>query len=164
MRKRISRWFSLLVAVFTIAATGVTVDAALLDVGPTVPQVLNSTEPNLGHGFPAWYRDTNRLPLELCMNEAMCFFAPPDPLLPVSFPGNMPDEAFYWAAESIITLPGTSRRAILVQALEAAYSTGDVVPAQAGHFRQDEDQDRHSGGRDVRRDHALQAVHVHHCQ
>jgi len=109
-----------------LAAYCTTAQAALLDVGPTVPQVIGSTAP-VGHGFPSWYRDTNRLALEPCMNEAMCFFAPPDPAFPVSFPGNIPDEMFYYAAEADIPL-ASGGSAILVQALEAAYSTGNVVP------------------------------------
>jgi len=102
--------------------------AALLDVGPTVPEVAGSTLPDIKLGYPRWYRDSNRVPLELCLNEAMCFYATPDPTKVGRFPDNIPDELFYWAAVSTITLPGVNQKALLDQAIEAAYSTGNVVP------------------------------------
>jgi hypothetical protein len=101
--------------------------AALLDFGPIVPQVINSSAP-VGHGFPSWYRDTKRVPLEPCMNEAMCFFANPNPPAPVSFPGNIPPELFYWAGDATIALP--VGQASLVQAIEAGYASGSPVPGE----------------------------------
>lgn len=124
IKKLIRSCLPLLLAVTLLTGTA---QAVLLEVGPTVPQVIGSTVPNLGHGYPSWYRDTNRVPLELCMNEAMCFFAPPDPNVAVSFPSNVPDELFYWAGDASIAL-ASGGNAILVQAIEAAYSTGGVVP------------------------------------
>jgi len=105
------------------------VRAALLDVGPVVPEVIGSSEPTLGHGFPLWYRDTNRVPLELCTDRVsgMCLTAEPSPGLPLSFPDNLGDELFWWVGDAeITTIPGATR-ALLVQAIEAAFSTGDVV-------------------------------------
>jgi len=90
--------------------------AALLDLGPTVPAVVGSTPPTLGHGFPLWYRDTNRVPLELCTNEAMCLFVRPNPLAPVSFPTNIPNELFYFSADASMTTPGGT--ALLVSGVE----------------------------------------------
>ena len=111
-----------------------TVQAALLDVGPVVPEVIGSTEPNLGHGFPLWYRDTNRVPLQLCTDRAsgMCLTAEPFPAQTQSFPDNMGDELFWWVGDASIDIPqqGALTRpgqAILVQAIEAAFSTGGVV-------------------------------------
>ena len=91
-------------------------EAELLDVGPVVPQVLGSEEgtfglgnPPLGHGFPLWYRDTNRVPLELCLNRAsgQCATFEPNTGAPLRFPdpgngiaGNFTDEAFWWSAEA----------------------------------------------------------------
>ncbi len=132
LRRFITSLLPLLIVVTLLAGNA---QAALLDVGPTVPQVIGSSEPTLGHGFPLWYRDTNHLPLGLCTDQAMCFFAPPVPApAAVVFPTNMPDEAFYWAAESIIALPGVGKQAILVQALEAAFSTGAAVPGNQVTF------------------------------
>lgn len=109
--------------------------AALLDVGPTVPQVINSSEPNLGHGFPLWYRDANRIPLQLCTDRisGMCLTAEPNPGAPLSFPSNIGDELFWWVGDAQITT-GTFRRASLVQAIEAAFSTGDAVPGKQVSF------------------------------
>ncbi|MBL0225525.1 MAG: hypothetical protein IPQ16_08125 [Geobacteraceae bacterium] len=79
--------------------------AALLDEGPTVPAVIGSTPPTLGHGFPLWYRDTNRVPLQLCTNTAMCLFALPNPLQPARFPDNMPNEVFFHSADTSMPTP-----------------------------------------------------------
>lgn len=100
------RLLSLLPALATLAVllTG-NAQAVLLDVGPTVPPVVGSTPPTLGHGFPLWYRDFNRVPLELCTNEAMCLFVRPDPTQPVTFPTNMPDEVFFYSADTSVATP-----------------------------------------------------------
>ncbi|WP_051293101.1 tandem-95 repeat protein [Citrifermentans bremense] len=109
--------------------------AALLDLGPVVPQVNPSTEPNLGHGYPLWYRDNNRVPLEICTDRVsgMCLTAEPFPLQPLSFPTNMGPELFYWVGDATIDIPQQGAltragKALLVQAVEAAYSTGHPVP------------------------------------
>lgn len=74
------------------------------------------------HGFPLWYEDDTGLRLSLCTDEAAgCFFETPDPTLPVSFPDNFADEAFYWAAEAFMFGDGGRRRAILVMAREGAF-------------------------------------------
>lgn len=108
--------------------------AALLDLGPVVPEVNPSAEPTLGHGFPLWYRDTNRVPLQLCLDRAngMCLTAEPFPLQPLRFPDNLGDELFWWVGDASIPIPqqgalDRAGEAILVQAIEAAYSTGGVV-------------------------------------
>lgn len=79
------------------------------------------------NGFPLFYEDASGLRLDLCTNQAACFFAPPDPGLPASFPDNYPDEAFYWAAEAIMS-EAAGVNAILVMAREAAFFNGPVVP------------------------------------
>ena len=119
MRQRFTRWLSLVTVCFMLTAYCTTARAALLDMGPTVPPVVGSTPPTLGHGFPLWYRDINRVPLELCTNEAMCFFARPNPLAPVSFPVNMPDEVFFYAAAaSADLLNPVGGKALLFLAVE----------------------------------------------
>ena len=107
---------------------GTGLQAELLDVGPVVPQVNPSTYPTMGHGFPLWYRDTNRLPLQLCIDKASgnCLIAEPNTSAALSFPDNMGDELFWYVADAEITT-GTFDKALLVQAVEAAFSTGDVV-------------------------------------
>lgn len=77
-------------------------------------------------GYPLWYEDTNGLKLGLCKDPNVCFFAVPDPALPVSFPGNFPDESFYFAADASLDGGGTNR-GLLVLALEAAFAQGAVA-------------------------------------
>lgn len=140
MNKR--RLFSLLLALQLLASLAAgSAAAALLDVGPVVPEVNPSSAPTLGHGFPLWYRDTNRVPLQLCTDRdsGMCLTAEPFPLLPQRFPDNMGDELFWWAGDAAMTVPqqGALDRdggALLVMAIEAAFSTGNVVPGAQVSF------------------------------
>lgn len=85
-------------------------------VGPTDPI----------NGYPMFYEDANGLRLDLCTDLNKCFFEPPDPGLPASFPDNWPDEAFYWAAESIMQ-EADGTKAILVMAREAAFFNDAAV-------------------------------------
>ncbi|MBT1070977.1 FG-GAP-like repeat-containing protein [Pelotalea chapellei] len=127
MLKQLFRTLTILL--FVIAYETGNAQAALLDVGPTVPEVIGSTEPNLGHGFPLWYRDTNRVPLQLCTDRlsGFCLTAEPNPAAPLSFPNNLGDELFYWVGDAAITTIPNAKRALLVQAIESAFSTGNVV-------------------------------------
>lgn len=132
MRRSMIKFF-LVIAVMAIASLAMPSPAitALLDVGPVVTQELNSTPPK--HGFPLWYRDTNRVPLEVCLsktasaNGPMCLTAEPNPGAPFSFPDNIGDEVFWWSAATQLNVPGGGR-ARLDMAIEGAYSTGNVVP------------------------------------
>ena len=103
----------------------VTTTHAEIRVGPLNPDL----------GYPLWYEDDTGLQLDLCTDLAVCFFEPPDPALPVSFPDNFPDESFYWAAESFITGPANPAigveqvsKAILVMAREGTFANEAVVP------------------------------------
>jgi hypothetical protein len=85
-------------------------------VGPTSGQ----------NGFPVWYKDSNDVSLQLCLdgNEPLCGFAAgdfPKPDQPTSFPDNFPGEAFYELAGSTINLP--TGKAVLTSGLEAAFAT-----------------------------------------
>lgn len=77
-------------------------------------------------GFPLWYEDFSGLKLGLCIDQNRCFFFPPDANLPVSYPGNWPDEFFYYAIDGLML--GTTGRASIRCALEGAYLNGAVVP------------------------------------
>jgi hypothetical protein len=83
------------------------------------------------HGFPTWHEDANGLRLELCLDPNDRFCLPPpenvDPSLPIAFPGNFPEEAFWFAAEAEATAP-RGIRVLLVLALEAAFA--NELPAQ----------------------------------
>src|SRR5919107_4235504 len=84
------------------------------------------------NGYPLWYKDTNNVKLELCLdpNDANCIMGElPEPTQPVSFPDNFPDEAFWSSAESSIDAGGGDS-ALLVTAVEAAFGSADGLPAK----------------------------------
>jgi hypothetical protein len=119
----------------TLAASGAAIAAAAtpppVHRGNTVglKQVGPIDESN---GFPLWYRDTNAVRLELCLNpnDANCVMGDiPDPTRPVSFPDNFPDEAFRSSADSSID-SGGGEKALLVTAVEAAFASSDGLPAK----------------------------------
>ena len=94
-----------------------------------------------GNGFPHWYKDAAGVRLELAVDPAdpntQAMGDLPDPLAPVSFPGNFPDEAFYFLAEAEMPVGGQPRpgRARLVLAIEAAFAgTGAVADGQQQVF------------------------------
>ena len=95
---------------------------------------------SLATGFPIWYKDSNNLKLELCIDQTVakqgggtftpCIIVPPSPGSPVSFPNNFGAEAFYWAAVAFdnlltSTVPGSATpvtwSAVLVMAHEAGF-------------------------------------------
>jgi FtsP/CotA-like multicopper oxidase with cupredoxin domain len=87
------------VAALSFAATGVIASAAA-----TPPPAHNNHtvgRKQVGpldeaNGFPLWYKDTNNVKLELCLDpsDSNCIMGDvPDPTKPVSFPDNFPDEA-----------------------------------------------------------------------
>jgi hypothetical protein len=65
--------------------------------------------------------------LELCLEDPLCPVVGerPDPLSPLSFPGNFPDESFWWAGEAQLA-DSDGERLRLVLALEAAFD-GEAV-------------------------------------
>lgn len=90
---------------------------------------------NTDYGFPSWYQDNAGTRVELCLDglDPYCGFLPgdiPNEELPISFPDNFPEEAFYMLASTTLDLPGGGR-AVLVLGLEAAFSNqvqdGDQV-------------------------------------
>jgi hypothetical protein len=83
------------------------------------------------NGFPVWYKDSNGVRLEACLDGAdpFCGFAAgdiPDPTRPVSFPDNFPEEFFYQQATNVQDVAGGAGRATTVMALEGAFSSGPV--------------------------------------
>lgn len=82
---------------------------------------------NTGDQYPVWYEDSTGTRLELCVdwNDPLCGIAPaavPNPLGPLHFPDNFPDESFYQLADATMTT--SSGTALLVMALEAAFAQG----------------------------------------
>lgn len=83
------------------------------------------------NGYPLWFKDTNNVRLELCLNpsDANCIMGDlPNPGQPVSFPDNFPDEAFWSVADSNLDAGGGDK-ALLVTATEAAFGSADGLPA-----------------------------------
>ena len=85
------------------------------------------------NGFPLWYKDTNNVRLELCLDpsDANCIMGDlPHPGQPVSFPDNFPDEGF-WSNTTATLDAGGGDKALLVTGVEAAFGTADGLPAAA---------------------------------
>jgi len=120
-RRLFRQFFLTLVSLLTLAGLG---HAQLARVGPV----------DRNNGFPVWYQDSTGLALDACLPNAQeladgtCLVTPDqltNPASPISFPGNFPDEFFYWNGTSNLTVNGG--RAVLVMALEGAFSTGPVI-------------------------------------
>ncbi len=76
------------------------------------------------NGFPLWYKDTNNVRLQLCLDpsDANCIMGDlPNPGQPVSFPDNFPDEAF-WSVADVNLDAGGGEKALLVTGVEAAFA------------------------------------------
>lgn len=85
------------------------------------------------NGFPLWFGDgTTRLEIVLGQDlNAPAIGELPDPNAPMSFPDNFPDEAFYYMAETRLTVGGAgiAGRARVLMALEAAFGgAGEPAP------------------------------------
>lgn len=89
-----------------------------------------------GHGFPLWYEDDTgrRLALGLEPDPLTPAVGAYDAAAPLAIPGNFPDEAFYFLAESrmdVTAADGGTARARLVLGLEAAFGgAGDPQPGR----------------------------------
>jgi hypothetical protein len=80
-------------------------------------------------GFPTWYSDGS-VRLQLCYEAGKgCLSEPPDPNSPASYPGNFPEEAFWFSASADVGSLGSYEAA-----LEAAHVNGPVVPGEQMGF------------------------------
>ncbi len=123
-------------AALILTAAGMSSAVAATQVTVKNPGKLTAVGPvNTAHGFPSWYEDSTKTRVELCLDaeNPLCGFLPgdiPDETVPVSFPDNFPDEAFYMLAGAELDLPNGGR-AVLVLGLEAAFANavteGDQV-------------------------------------
>lgn len=101
---------------------------------------------SLAHGFPIWYRDSNNVKLELCLDKPSagitpCVTAEPFTGAPISFPNNFGPEAFWWLANAFTTYESRLNGAVvgggdalLVLALEAGFTNGIVDDTQQAAF------------------------------
>ncbi|MDE3736634.1 hypothetical protein PSH28_08535 [Pseudomonas resinovorans] len=117
------------VAVSLILGVGLQpVRAALYAVDQDAPTHANGF-------FAAWYQDTHGRALDLCLSKAqssrapgnyMCTLLPSpgvfDDTQPISFPGNFPDEAFWFTGEASVTDAASGIDLLFVSALEAAFN------------------------------------------
>ncbi|MET1086303.1 MAG: hypothetical protein ABWY04_04150 [Arthrobacter sp.] len=128
-------------AALVLTATGLGSAVAATQVTVKNPGNLTAVGPvNTEHGFPAWYEDSTKTRVELCLDaeNPLCGFLPgdvPDETAPISFPDNFPDEAFYMLAGAELDLPGGGR-AVLVLGLEAAFSNSVTAGDQVVFGRQ----------------------------
>jgi PKD domain len=99
--------------------------------GGTEPGLTKAGPTNTDNGFPDWYRDSNKLDLEPCLDPGEICAAPPtpDPEKPASLAdGNFPDEFFYMLADANLTANGGND--VLAEfALEGAFNAA-VAPGE----------------------------------
>jgi hypothetical protein len=79
--------------------------------------------------FPEYYTDALGTKLQLCVFDPACAVLLPNPSQPISFPGNFPDEMFYWLANADAGGAG------LVLAQEATFDGVDGNQAVFGRLR-----------------------------
>ena len=79
--------------------------------------------------FPEYYADALGTKLQLCVYDPACAVVLPKPAQPVSFPGNFPDEMFYWSANA------DAGGALLTLAQEATFDGIDGNQAAFGRLR-----------------------------
>jgi hypothetical protein len=114
-----------------------------VDPGPYQPQIGE---------FASWYQDSHGRTLDLCLSRNvssriagapgapayMCTLAVApgvfDDTLPLHFPDNFPDEAFWFMGDAAITDPASGIDLTYVSAIEAAFSGGDPVPGDQISF------------------------------
>jgi hypothetical protein len=135
MNKRSFKIFVVALGLVVLAATS---HAALKDVdsGPYTAAT---------GFFPLWYQDTTNTTLDLCLSKTlssrvagayMCSLLPNlgppvvfDDALPVVFPYNFPDEAFWFTADAFIDDAASGIDLSFISAVEAAFGGPDGLPA-----------------------------------
>lgn len=102
--------------------------------GSALAQLARVGPVDKNNGFPQWYQDSTGLVLDACLPNAAeltdgtCLVTPDqlaNPGSAISFPGNFPDEFFFFNANSTMDVNGG--RALLVMALEGAFANGGVA-------------------------------------
>ena len=99
-------------------------EAEIISRGSNLKQVGPINDSN---GFPLWYKDSNDVKLELCLDplDTYCALVPEDfnANLPIIFPDNYPGEAFYQLAGTEMRVDRLRARATF--ALEATFNGGE---------------------------------------
>ena len=155
MKIKHPRWgMAALVAIALAAPVITAVATPIVPPNPRAGSLVQVGPIDAQNGFPTWYRDkdgngaTSRL--ELCLPVAPTTVDPycappalPNPNAPMSYPANYPDEMFYQLATAAVTTP--SMDMLIEMNLEAAYSTGPVVPGNEMVFGRIRIRDRKTG-------------------
>src|SRR6185369_9654840 len=86
-----------------------------------------------GCALPAWFQGQDGVAIKPCLNVANCALigAPPfNAALPLSYPNNFPEEAFYFNATANFVMPGASD-VLVVMAMEYTFvdALGNLVTA-----------------------------------
>src|SRR6185369_4321186 len=86
-----------------------------------------------GGALPAWFQDINGVAIKPCLDVAFCALigAPPfNAALPLSYPNNFPEEAFYFNATANFVMPAASD-VLVVMAMEYTFvdALGNLVTA-----------------------------------
>jgi hypothetical protein len=120
----------LALAIAALTVVGGIATAAVIAPGTNGPGLTSVGPVSATDGFPVWYKDKTGLRLENCIAQAdpLCPARGPlpDETAPISFPDNYPDEGFYTLTNANLNV-GTTGKALLVLALEQAFSVGPVI-------------------------------------
>lgn len=136
-RGRLQAAFATLLLIFSMVPF-LAMGAGGASAAPTTPA--RSAQTDVA-GFPLWYQDANGVRVQVCYDPADPYCQAPvsatyNPALPLSFPGNYPDEFFYSAVDSqLMTVadcpsagaaanPGVS----VHLALEGSFLNGTLTP------------------------------------
>src|SRR5215210_4402973 len=115
--------------VLCAGAVAIAAPSGIFTAGSGGPQGLVAVGPvNPANGFPDWYRDTNGVELEPCIDpkDANCALPLeiPDADAPASFPDNFPGEFFYQAANADGLTSAGGNDVLAEFALEGTFAAG----------------------------------------
>ena len=114
-----------------LGAVAIAAPSGLLTPGSGGPQGLVTVGPvNPNNGFPDWYRDTNGVDLQPCLDPQDKFcggaVAAPDNTAPITFPDNFPDEFFYMSADADSLTSAGGNKVLASFALEGAFANPGI--------------------------------------
>src|SRR6185312_14696863 len=114
-----------------IGAVAIAAPSGLLTPGTGGPQGIVTVGPvNPNNGFPDWYRDTNGVDLQPCLDPQDKFcggaVAAPDNTAPITFPDNFPDEFFYMSADADSLTSAGGNKVLASFDLEGAFANPGI--------------------------------------
>jgi K319-like protein len=115
-----------------LGAVAIAAPTGILTPGSGGPQGIVTVGPvNSNNGFPDWYRDTNGVDLQPCVDPQDKFcggaVAAPDNTAPITFPGNFPDEFFYMSADADSLTSAGGNKVLASFALEGAFANAPIA-------------------------------------